>query len=95
MEIDKKLEAHFKITQEALKEVKIKIPKKVNLKEVATDLLDLAKRYYKDAKYFKEKGKIVEAFTALNYSHAFLDVGARLKIFDVHDSRLFMVDEDE
>tara|TARA_Y100000310_G_C20687231_1_gene819867 strand:+ start:3162 stop:3305 length:144 start_codon:yes stop_codon:yes gene_type:complete len=41
----------------------------------------------------KKKGDIINAFAAVNYAHAFLDAGARLKVFDVHNSKLFMVDE--
>ena len=87
-----RLDKYFKITEEALKKVKIKVPKNVDLKKVAEDYLDIATRYYKDAQYFKEKGDIVTAFAALNYAHGFLDAGARLKVFDVKDSRLFASD---
>jgi len=34
----------------------------------------------------------VTAFAALNYAHGFLDAGARMKLFDVKDSRLFASD---
>ncbi len=93
MELNKKLNKYLKLMEKALKEIKIKVPKKVKLKEVAEDFLDISKRYYEDAKYFKKKGDIVNAFSAVNYAHAFLDAGARLKVFDVHNSKLFMVDE--
>tara|TARA_Y100000310_G_C20670395_1_gene809950 strand:+ start:981 stop:1211 length:231 start_codon:yes stop_codon:yes gene_type:complete len=56
------------------------------------DFLDMIKRYIKDSKHFKEQGNIVNAFAALNYAHGWLDAGARLGLFDVHDSRLFTVD---
>ncbi len=87
-----RLDKYFKITEDALKKVKIKVPKNVDLKKVAEDYLDMATRYYKDAQYFKEKGDIVTAFAALNYAHGFLDAGARLNVFDVKDSRLFASD---
>lgn len=93
MELKEKLNKYIKVTEKAFKEVKIKVPKDIDLKKVAEDFLDLANRYYKDALYFKEKGKIIEAFAAINYSHAFLDAGARLKVFDVKDSKLFMIDD--
>lgn len=86
---EEKLQKYFKITGEAIKKAKIKEPKNVNLKAVAEDFLDMAKRYYEDAKHFKEKGDLVTAFAALNYAHGFLDAGARLGVFDVKDSRLF------
>lgn len=89
---DEKLKKYFSLTEKALKKVKIKIPDNVNLKRVAEDFLDLAERYYKDAKYFEEKGDMVNAFAAVTYAHAFLDAGARLGVFDVKDNKLFMVD---
>ena len=56
-------------------------------------MLDLAQRYYDDAKYFEKKGDLVNAYGAVVYSHAFLDAGARLGFFDVDgDNTLFMVD---
>ena len=52
----------------------------------------MVERYLQDAQHFKEKGKIVDAFAALNYAHGWLDAGARLGLWDVHDSRLFTKD---
>ncbi|HLC56137.1 MAG TPA: DUF357 domain-containing protein [Candidatus Nanoarchaeia archaeon] len=89
---EEKLEKYFNITGEALSKVKIKVPKNVNLEDVAKDFLDMAQRYYDDAKHFRDKGDIVTAFAALNYAHGFLDAGARMKLFDVKDSRLFASD---
>ena len=87
--ITQKLSKYFELTSEALKKVKI-VEKH---RKEAEDLLDLAQRYFDDAKHFEKKGDLVNAFGAVCYSHAFLDVGARLGLFDVgKDSRLFMVD---
>ncbi len=89
LQIENKLKKYFEITSVALE--KIKIVEKH--KKEAEDLLDLAKRYFDDAKYFEKKGDLVNAFGAICYAHAFLDVGARLGFFDVgKDSRMFMVD---
>lgn len=87
-----KLEKYFNVTEKALKKVKLKNPRNVDLKKTGEDFLDMATRYFNDAKYFKERGNYVTAFAALNYAHGFLDAGARLKVFDVKDSRLFAVD---
>ena len=87
--IEQKLSKYFELTSTALKKVKI-VEKH---KKEAEDLLDLAKRYFEDAKFFEKKGDLVNAFGAVCYSHAFLDVGARLGFFDVgKDNKLFMVD---
>ena len=92
-DIKEKLEKYFKITEEALSKIVIaKGNKRINSNDVGKDFLDLAKRYFTDAKYFKEKGDLINAFAAVTYAHAFLDCGARLGVFDVKDSRLFMVD---
>lgn len=91
---NERLEKYFKITGEALKKVKIPGDQiHIDTKKAALDFLDMAQRYYSDAKHFKEKGDIVTAFAALNYAHGWLDAGARIGLFDVgRDSRLFTVD---
>ena len=87
--IKQKLQKYFDLTSKALKKVKI-VDKHRN---EAEDLLDLAQRYYDDAKYFEKKDDLVNAYGAVVYSHAFLDAGARLGFFDVgKDNELFMVD---
>ena len=88
---EKKLQSYIDITKEALEKVNITTKDK-KLKMKAIELLNLSKCYYNDALYFKKQGNIVNAFAAINYAHAFLDVGAILKLYDVKDSRLFMVD---
>jgi uncharacterized protein len=87
--IEDKLMKYFDVTAKALKKVKFK----EEYKKQAEDLLDLSKRYYSDAKHFESVGDLVNAFGAVCYAHAFLDVGARLGFFDVDgDNELFMVD---
>ena len=39
-----------------------------------------------------EKKDFLNSFAALNYAHGWLDCGASLGVFDVHDSTLFTVD---
>lgn len=90
---EEKLKKYFAITKEALDMVKEKGFDE-NRKAEALDFLDMATRYYSDAKHFEKQGEIVVAFAALNYAHGWLDAGARIKLFKVHDSRLFTVDEE-
>jgi len=93
MEItDEKLAKYFKITKEALEKAK-ESGNRTTLEEERKDFLDMIERYISDANHFNEKGDKVNAFAALNYAHGWLDAGARLGIFDVHDSRLFTVDD--
>ena len=91
--IEQKLAKYFDITNRALHKVKIAKEQKIDWKASAEDFLDMATRYFEDAKHFREKGDEVTAFAALNYAHGWLDAGARLGLFDVdHDNVLFTVD---
>jgi len=92
MELTKeKLEKYIKITEKAIK--KVKLSKNPNINEdAAIEILEMAKRYYKDALYFKEKGDYINAFAAVNYAHGWLDTAAFIGLFDVKDSKLFTVD---
>ena len=91
--IEQKLQKYFELTAKALKKVKIADKLDIKSKKSAEDFLDLSQRYYNDAKYFEEKGDLINAYGAVVYAHAFLDIGARLGFFDVgKDNKLFMVD---
>ncbi|MDD5086132.1 MAG: DUF357 domain-containing protein [Candidatus Nanoarchaeia archaeon] len=90
---EEKLNHYFDITGQALKKAKQNITKDLSKKGFANDFLDMAQRYYDDANYFKEKNDYVNAFAALSYAHGWLDAGARIKLFNVNDSRLFTVDD--
>ncbi len=90
---DVKLDRYFDVTGRALKKIKINTKVKIDCKKAAEDFLDMAKRYYSDAGYFRDKKDYVNALAALSYAHAWLDAGARIGLFDVdHDSELFTVD---
>lgn len=93
-DLTKRLEKYFDLTGRALKKVKINKHAKINAEKAAHDFLDMAKRYYEDARHFEQQGDKITAFAALNYAHGWLDAGARLGLFDVEgDSELFTVDE--
>ena len=85
-----KLAKYFKITGEAIVKAKAS-PNRTSFDR--SDFLDMIERYYSDASHFESKDDFVNAFAALNYAHGWLDAGARIGIFDVHDSRLFTVDD--
>ena len=88
-----KLSKYISITEKAIKKVKIASEKEISWKSSAEDFLDMATRYFEDAKHFMAKNDYINAFAAINYAHGWLDAGARLGLFDVgHDSTLFMVD---
>ncbi len=91
---EEKLNEYFELTEAALEKARdshesVSLD---TLKKAKMDFIDMVERYLEDAKYFNEKGDKVKAFAALNYAHGFLDAGARLGIFDVHDNKLFAAD---
>ncbi|HLC55440.1 MAG TPA: DUF357 domain-containing protein [Candidatus Nanoarchaeia archaeon] len=84
-----KLEKYFKITTDALQKAK-DAPENLDINDgTRKDFMDMVERYLSDAHHFQEKGDLVLAFAALNYAHGWLDAGARIGLFDVHDSNLF------
>ena len=87
-----KLEKYFSVTKEALAKAKAS-KNRTNLDSERADFIDMVERYVSDAEHFYSKDDFVNAFAALNYAHGWLDSGARIGIFDVHDSRLFTVDD--
>ncbi|MFH1455673.1 MAG: DUF357 domain-containing protein [archaeon] len=86
-----KLGKYFKVSLEALEMAK-KSGNRLSMDSERDDFLDMIERYISDARHFESKGDIVNAFAALNYAHGWLDAGARIGLFDVHDSKLFTVD---
>jgi len=88
---DLRLDKYFDITGRALEKVKAAEKDSGRGKEAA-DFLDMAERYYSDAKHFREQGNYVLALAAVNYAHAWLDAGARIRLFKVSDSELFAAD---
>lgn len=78
-----------KLTEEALDMAKKNIVK--GKEEEAKEIITMVECYLSDSKHFEKKGHFVNAYGALNYAHGWLDAGARLKIFDVKDNKLFSV----
>jgi uncharacterized protein len=79
---DSKLDKYFALTEKALTIIKV-VAADDGFRRIAEDFLMMAKSYFSDAKHFRAKGDYVNAFAAVNYAHAWLDAGARMKIFDV------------
>lgn len=84
-----KISKYFKLTSTALAQVKKNVIK--GKENYAKEIIDMVENYLSDAKYFEEKGDYINTFAALNYAHGWLDSGARLDIFDVHDDSLFTI----
>jgi hypothetical protein len=86
---EKKLAKYFGITSKALEMAKKAVAK--GKEKEAGEILKMASGYFSDAGYFRKKGDVVNAFAAVNYSHGWLDTGARLGIFAVKNTRLFTI----
>ena len=53
-------------------------------------MLKMADDYASDARHFMDKGDYVRAFGAINYAHAWIDAGVKLRLLDGHgDDELF------
>ncbi len=86
---EEKLQKYLELTTQALDLAR---KSKNRTKISREEFLDMIERYLSDARHFKNKGDYVNAFAAVNYAHGWLDAGARIGVFDVHDSRLFAAD---
>ena len=88
------LDKYFSLTQSALSIVTILVGKQDPRYVVAQDFLLMARSYAADAKHFREKNDFVRAYGAINYAHAWIDAGARMKLFSTgnDDSTLFASD---
>lgn len=89
---EEKLKKYFHVTESALAKAK-ESGNRTEMTEQRKDFIDMIERYVSDAHHFEDKGDYINAFAALNYAHGWLDAGARIGIFDVHDSKLFTVDD--
>lgn len=84
-----KIEKYYKLTSKALAIAKKSITK---TKEIsAHEIVQMVECYLFDARHFEKKGDYVNSFACLNYAHGWLDAGARLRIFEVNDNKLFTV----
>jgi hypothetical protein len=86
---ENKVKQYRNLTEKALKATKKRIAK--GKEQEAKEITEMVANYLSDSEYFEEKGDFVNAFAAINYAHGWLDAGARLKIFNVKDRKLFTV----
>jgi hypothetical protein len=84
-----KIEKYYGITSKALAIVKKSISK--GKEKEAKEIILMVECYLSDAKHFEKNQDYVNAFAAINYAHGWLDSGARLKIFNVTDTKLFTI----
>lgn len=95
-----KIEKYYNLTSKALVIAKKSITKtkEMNASSLSEDnekkaheIIQMVECYLYDAKHFEKKSDYVNSFACLNYAHGWLDAGARLRIFEVNDNKLFTI----
>jgi hypothetical protein len=86
---NKTVDKYREITQKAFAIAEKSISK--GKENEAKEIIKMVSCYISDSKHFEKKGDFVNAFGAIYYAHGWLDCGARLKIFDVNDDKLFTI----
>lgn len=88
--LEERVRRYLEIEERALSKIKVIAPEDSYLEGLARDSLNMIRSYFEDAKHFLEKGDLLNAFAAINYSYGWIDSGARLGIFDTDgDHTLF------
>lgn len=81
-------------TERALAKVTVTPAERSHLRRGAEDMVAMARNYLSDARHFADQGDYVTAFAAVNYAHAWLDIGVRLGLLDGQgDDHLFTLAE--
>jgi uncharacterized protein len=84
-----KIEKYYNLTSKALKIAEKSVPSKN--KKQAQEIFTMVKCYLDDSQHFQKNGDFVNSYGALNYAHGWLDAGARLKVYNVTDNKLFTI----
>lgn len=84
-----KIEKYRDISSRAIKIAKKSIAKNKEIE--AHEIIQMVECYLADSIYFEKNKDYVNAFACLNYAHGWIDCGARIKIFNVSDNKLFTV----
>ena len=87
---EEKLTHYLGLTKKA-REKATPIPKDgTNESKQLQIMLRMADDYASDAQHFMDNGDYVRAFGAINYAHAWIDAGVKLRLLDGHgDDVLF------
>ena len=84
-----KLKHYREITEKAFAIARKNVNK--SKEKEAEQIILMVDAYVSDSKHFEKKGDYINAFGAIYYAHGWLDCGARLKIFNVSDDKLFTI----
>jgi hypothetical protein len=80
-----RLDKYRQISEKALALAKSSISK--DKEKEAKEIINMVECYLSDSKHFEKQGHFVNAYGCLNYAHGWLDAGARLKIFNIKNSK--------
>lgn len=83
------LEKYRKITDKAFAIAMANVSK--GKEKEANEIIEMVNCYLSDSNHFEKKGDLINAFGAIYYAHGWLDCGARLRIFNVTDDKLFTI----
>ncbi len=91
LELSESLVKHYiELTTKAFEKATPLVEKGSEDEKKLDSMLKMSLDYLNDAKYFLEKGDLLRAYGAINYSHAWIDAGVRIKLLDGHgDDELF------
>ena len=91
LELDENLVKYYiGLTKKAFEKATPLVEKGSEDEKKLNSMLKMASDYLEDAKYFLEKGDLLRAYGAINYSHAWIDAGVGIKLLDGHgDDELF------
>lgn len=91
-ELSERVDRYVSMESEAISKIRISVPEGSHLMGVAMDFLRMIKNYFDDACHFKNKGDLINALSALNYSYGWIDAGVRFGLFDaLKDTHLFTI----
>ena len=89
-DLEDRVRRYIEIEEKALERLSISVPENSLMREFASNSMEMIRSYFSDAKYFRERGDLLNAFAALNYSYGWIDCLVRFGVFDGHgDNKLF------
>lgn len=91
--LKEKIERYESLTEKALNDIKIKVEEQNPNYAVACEFISMARNYFSDGRYFREKKDLLNALAAFSYAYAWLDAGIRAKLLEGTDKRLFPLQE--
>ncbi|MCI4366514.1 MAG: DUF357 domain-containing protein [Thermoplasmata archaeon] len=81
-EVPPLLAKYLTLTDAALAQVKVGVPRAGFLAGASDDFLGMARSYLADARHFLAKGDADRALAAVSYAHGWIDAGVRLGLLD-------------